>query len=164
MFFDLKNLLTKGYNCNYSLLILNQTSNVNNVFLCFLNTYKEPIHMTDSIKKISNDLKKFAIERDWEQFHTPKNLSMALIAEAAELVEHFQWLTPEQSKMIKGEKLADISHEIADIFIYLLRITEQLDVDLVKATREKMTINETRFPIDEKGKQNSKDRKYKYRE
>ncbi|MCP3850734.1 MAG: nucleotide pyrophosphohydrolase [Gammaproteobacteria bacterium] len=117
--------------------------------------------MTDSIKKISNDLKKFAIERDWEQFHTPKNLSMALIAEAAELVEHFQWLTPEQSKMIKGEKLTDISHEIADIFIYLLRIAEQLDVDLVKATREKMTINETRFPIDEKGKQNSKDRKYK---
>ncbi len=117
--------------------------------------------MPDTIEKISNDLKNFAIERDWEQFHTPKNLSMALIAEAAELIEHFQWLTPEQSKEITGEKLKDISHEMADIFIYLLRIAEQLDVDLVKATREKMAINEKRFPATEKGQQNRKDKKYK---
>ncbi|RKZ90940.1 MAG: nucleotide pyrophosphohydrolase, partial [Gammaproteobacteria bacterium] len=60
--------------------------------------------MPDTVKNISNDLKQFAIDRDWEQFHTPKNLSMALIAEAAELVEHFQWLTPEQSKTITGAK------------------------------------------------------------
>ncbi len=117
--------------------------------------------MTDTVEKISNDLKQFAIERDWEQFHTPKNLSMALIAEAAELIEHFQWLTPEQSKEVTGEKLQDISHEMADIFIYLLRIAEQLDVDLVKATREKMMINEQRFPATEKGQQNRKDKKYK---
>ncbi|WP_198264375.1 nucleotide pyrophosphohydrolase [sulfur-oxidizing endosymbiont of Gigantopelta aegis] len=116
--------------------------------------------MPDTIEKISNDLKNFAIERDWEQFHTPKNLSMALIAEAAELIEHFQWLTPEQSKELSGEKLKDVSYEMADIFIYLLRIAEQLDVDLVTATREKMAINEHRFPASEKGQQNRKDKKY----
>ena len=116
--------------------------------------------MTDNVEKISNDLKRFAIERDWEQFHTPKNLSMALIAEAAELIEHFQWLTPEQSKKVSGDKLKDISHEMADIFIYLLRISEQLDVDLISATREKMAINEKRFPATEKGQQNRKDKKY----
>ncbi len=117
--------------------------------------------MPDTVEIISNDLKEFAIARDWEQFHTPKNLSMALIAEAAELIEHFQWLTPEQSKKVTGEKLKDISYEMADIFIYLLRIAEQLDVDLVKATREKMVINEKRFPASEKGQQNRKDKKYR---
>ena len=116
--------------------------------------------MSDSIKQISDDLKKFAIARDWEQFHTPKNLSMALIAETAELIEHFQWLTPEQSKSITGEKLKDISHEMADIFIYLLRMAEQMDIDLVTATREKMAINEARFPADKDSQQNHKDKKY----
>ncbi|MCU7800117.1 MAG: nucleotide pyrophosphohydrolase [gamma proteobacterium symbiont of Lucinoma myriamae] len=89
--------------------------------------------MSDSIKNLSNELKDFAIKRDWEQFHTPKNLSMALIAEAAELIEHFQWLTPEESKNVNGEKLKDISHEMADIFIYLLRMAEQLNIDLMSA-------------------------------
>lgn len=116
--------------------------------------------MTDTIEKISKDLKKFAVERDWEQFHTPKNLSMALIAESAELIEHFQWLTPEESKKVTGEKLKDISHEMADIFIYLLRIADQLDVDIIKATRGKMAINEKRFPKSEQGQQNRKDKKY----
>ena len=103
--------------------------------------------MPDSVKKISDDLKEFAIKRDWEQFHTPKNLSMALIAEAAELVEHFQWLTAEQSQSLKDEQLKEVSYEMADIFIYLLRMSEQLDIDLMSAAREKMAINETRFPI-----------------
>jgi dCTP diphosphatase len=105
--------------------------------------------MTDTVEKISHDLKQFAISRDWEQFHTPKNLSMALIAEAAELVEHFQWLTPEQSKTVSGKKLEDISLEMADILIYLLRMAEQLDIDLMPATRKKMAINEKRFPVNE---------------
>ena len=113
--------------------------------------------MTDSVQKISDDLKSFALERDWEQFHTPKNLSMALIAEAAELVEHFQWLTPEQSNTIDGDKLKEVSYELADIFIYLLRMAEQLDIDLMQATREKMQINEERFPTSIKGRQNHKD-------
>ena len=103
--------------------------------------------MPDTVKKISDDLKEFAIKRDWEQFHTPKNLSMALIAEAAELVEHFQWLTAEQSQALKDEQLKEVSYEMADIFIYLLRMSEQLDIDLMSAAREKMAINETRFPV-----------------
>ncbi|NOQ80000.1 MAG: nucleotide pyrophosphohydrolase [Gammaproteobacteria bacterium] len=116
--------------------------------------------MSNTIKNLSNDLKNFAIKRDWEQFHTPKNLSMALIAEAAELVEHFQWLTPEESKNVSGEKLKDISHEMADIFIYLLRMAEQLDIDLISATKEKMAINEKRFPTETNTEQNHKDNKY----
>jgi len=104
--------------------------------------------MADNIEKISDDLKKFAIKRDWEQFHTPKNLAMALIAETAELVEHFQWLTPEESMNVADNKLKDISYEMADILIYLLRISERLDIDLLAATREKMVINEKRFPIE----------------
>jgi len=116
--------------------------------------------VSDSIKNISNELKEFALKRDWQQFHTPKNLSMALIAEAAELVEHFQWLTPEESKNIQGEKLKDISHEMADIFIYLLRLSEQLDIDIEAATREKMAINEKRFPAEADCLQNHKDKKY----
>lgn len=116
--------------------------------------------MSNEIKIISEDLKKFAIARNWEQFHTPKNLSMALIAEAAELVEHFQWLTAEQSKTLDGEKLKDVSHEMADIFIYLLRMAEQLDVDLLAVTREKMAINEKRFPAEKNTRQNHKDNKY----
>ena len=102
--------------------------------------------MSDSITQLSQDLKEFAIKRDWEQFHTPKNLSMALIAEAAELVEHFQWLTPEESQAISDETLKEVGYEMADIFIYLLRISEQLEVDLIAETRAKMAINEMRFP------------------
>ncbi len=116
--------------------------------------------MTDSIQKLSDDLKQFAMARNWEQYHIPKNLAMALIAEAAELVEHFQWLTPEQSQSVSGEKLKDIGYEMADIFIYLLRMAEQLDIDLMKVTREKMAINETRFPATEEINQNHKDNKY----
>lgn len=103
--------------------------------------------MSDTVKQLSTDLKEFAVKRDWEPFHTPKNLSMALIAEAAELVEHFQWLTAEESQQVKDKKLQEISYEMADIFIYLLRMSEQLDIDLIAATREKMAINETRFPV-----------------
>ncbi len=116
--------------------------------------------MSSEIKKLSDDLKEFAIRRNWEQFHTPKNISMALIAETAELIEHFQWITPEESMNIKGDKLKDISYEMADIFIYLLRMAERLDIDLVKSTREKMVINEERFPDKIKGVQNHKDNQY----
>lgn len=117
--------------------------------------------MKKSVQLLSDELKQFALARDWEKFHTPKNLSMALIAEAAELVEHFQWLTPEQSMQIRGEKLNDIGYELADIFIYLLRISERLNIDLVQVTEEKIAINEKRFPAQDTSEQNHKDRKYK---
>ena len=105
--------------------------------------------MSDSIDQLSKRLAQFAKARDWEQFHTPKNLSMALIAEAAELVEHFQWLTPEQSEALSDEKREAVRMELADIQIYLLRICERLDIDIVAAARDKMAINEKRFPVDQ---------------
>lgn len=104
--------------------------------------------MSDSLKQLSDKLAGFARLRDWEQFHTPKNLSMALIAEAAELVEHFQWLTPEQSASLSAEKLEEVRLELADIQIYLLRIAERLDIDLLQAAYDKMAINEKRYPAD----------------
>ena len=104
--------------------------------------------MSDSLYDLSKQLAEFARVRDWEQFHSPKNLSMALIAETAELVEHFQWLTEEQSGNLPMEKFEEVRMEMADIQIYLLRMAERLGVDLVAAAQEKMTINEQRFPVD----------------
>jgi len=102
--------------------------------------------VNDSIENLRRELSQFAQKRDWEQYHSPKNLSMALIAEAAELVEHFQWLTEEQSHSLEKKQLHEVSLELADIFIYLIRISDQLDVNLLAAAREKMAINEKRFP------------------
>jgi len=101
-----------------------------------------------SLSELSDSLADFARQRDWEQFHSPKNLSMALIAEAAELVEHFQWLTEEQSKNIDAEKKQAVSLELADILIYLIRTAERLDIDLIEATWKKIDINNQRFPVE----------------
>lgn len=103
--------------------------------------------MTDSLAQLNQRLIEFAQTRDWEQFHTPKNLSMALIAEAAELVEHFQWLTQEQSWLEgKAAKKAEVAQELADILIYLIRLGERLDIDLIQAAWDKIAINEERYP------------------
>jgi len=101
-----------------------------------------------SLSELSDTLADFARQRDWEQFHSPKNLSMALIAEAAELVEHFQWLTEEQSKNIDAEKKQAVSLELADILIYLIRTAERLDIDLIESAWKKIEINNQRFPIE----------------
>ncbi|MGM0595021.1 MAG: nucleotide pyrophosphohydrolase [Pseudomonadota bacterium] len=103
--------------------------------------------MSDSLEQLRRRLRSFARERDWEQFHSPKNLSMALIAEAAELVEHFQWLSEEQSHTLPPEKLEEVRLELADIQIFLIRIADQLGVDLVRAAQDKTDINEKRFPV-----------------
>lgn len=102
--------------------------------------------MNPQLEPITQRLARFAAARNWEQFHSPKNLSMALIAEAAELVEHFQWLTEEQSRSLSKPQHAEVRMELADIFIYLIRIADQLGVDLMAAADEKITINESRFP------------------
>lgn len=102
----------------------------------------------DSLTSLNRRLKNFAQSRDWEQFHSPKNLSMALIAEAAELVEHFQWLSEEESASLSPEKLEEVRMELADIQIYLIRIAERLGVDLLAAAQEKMAINEQRYPVE----------------
>ena len=93
-------------------------------------------------------LRQFADVRDWNQFHSPKNLSMALIAEAAELIEHFQWLTEEQSQNLPAEKLAEVELELADIQIYLIRIADKLNIDILKAVDKKILINEAKYPTE----------------
>ena len=102
---------------------------------------------TDSLEALRRQLADFARARDWEQFHSPKNLAMALIAEAAELVEHFQWLTEAQSQQLDADKHAAVRLELADILIYLVRTADRLDIDLVAAAREKIALNEQRFPV-----------------
>lgn len=104
--------------------------------------------MTDPYAELKQRLRAFAQARDWERFHSPKNLSMALIAEAAELVEHFQWLNEQQSADLPPEKRRDVAHELADILIYLVRLADRLDIDLAHAVDEKIRINEQRYPAD----------------
>lgn len=103
---------------------------------------------TTALDRLVQRLRGFARERDWEQFHSPKNLSMALIVEAAELVEHFQWLTEQQSLQLTANKLAAVEQELADIFIYLIRISDRLGVNLVEAAWRKIEINERKYPAD----------------
>ena len=99
------------------------------------------------IDNLKAEIKAFADARDWEQFHTPKNLSMAVAGEAGELVSEFQWLTAEESKLSKlsPEKLSDIELEIADVAIYLIRLADVLNVDVASVVRKKLAINESRF-------------------
>jgi NTP pyrophosphatase (non-canonical NTP hydrolase) len=102
----------------------------------------------DSLQDLSDKLLQFARSRDWEQFHSPKNLAMALAGECGELLEHFQWLSEEQSRNLAVDKRAEIALEMADILIYLLRLGERLEVDIVDAAYRKMAINESRYPAD----------------
>lgn len=97
---------------------------------------------------ITKQLREFSRVRDWDKFHTPKNLAMALSGEAGELLEHFQWLTPEQSCKLDANKRHEVSLEMADILIYLLKLEDHLDINLLEAVHEKMAINENRFPVD----------------
>ncbi len=107
----------------------------------------------DSLEQLRRRLAKFADERDWQQFHSPKNLSMALIAEAAELVEHFQWLSEAQSLELDDEKRSQVRLELADILIYLVRTADRLDIDLIAAANDKIAINDGRYPVEKvKGK------------
>ena len=101
------------------------------------------------LELLQQRLREFARERDWDQFHSPKNLSMALIAEAAELVEHFQWLTEEQSAQLPDEKLREVEQELADVFLYLLRIADKLNVDLLAAAAHKIDLNARKYPVEQ---------------
>lgn len=103
---------------------------------------------TPDIVELKRRLRQFAQARDWEQFHNPKNLAMALIVEAAELLEHFQWRTAEQCTELDDATKKEVSLEMADIMIYLLRLADRLDIDLTAAVLEKMAINEQRFPVE----------------
>jgi dCTP diphosphatase len=100
----------------------------------------------DSLQHLYVRLHQFAAARDWEQYHTPKNLAMALAGEAGELLEHFQWLTPEQSLTLPEQTREEVALEMADILIYLIRCADRLGIDLVAAANRKIEINEGRFP------------------
>ncbi len=104
--------------------------------------------MPSELEAIKNSLREFAKERDWDQFHSPKNFSMALIVECAELVEHFQWLTDEQSKQLPEETLEEVSLEMADIMMYLIRLADKLDVDLIDAVNKKIKLNAIKYPVE----------------
>jgi len=103
-----------------------------------------------NLPDIQQKLRKFAEDRNWDQFHSPKNLSMALAAEAAELLEIFQWLTEEQSKDIVNSEneIAQVKEEIADVFIYLVRLADKLNIDIEKEVLAKIALNEKKYPVD----------------
>ena len=99
------------------------------------------------IKQLQQTLTEFAQQRDWEQFHTPKNLAMALSGEVGELLEIFQWLTPEQSQQLSPEKKQHAREEIADVMMYLLRLADKSDIDVMQACQEKIQQNAAKYPI-----------------
>ena len=100
------------------------------------------------LQELREGLDRFVAERDWDQFHTPKNLAMALIAEAAELVEHFQWLTPEQSRDLPAQARSEVELEIADVLLFLLRLCDKLQIDPVQAAHRKLDLNAEKYPVD----------------
>ena len=108
-----------------------------------------------SIEKVTGLLRQFAKDRDWDQFHSPKNLAMALSVEASELLEHFQWLTEEQSAELEGKKRNEVAEEMADVFLYLLRLADKLDIDLLEEANKKIVKNAEKYPA-EKVKGSSK--------
>ena len=100
------------------------------------------------INEITNKIKKFSEDRNWDKFHTPKNLTMALSVEVAELVEIFQWLSQEESSNLDEDILPSVKEELADILIYLIRIADKFNIDLEESVDEKILVNEQKYPIE----------------
>ena len=107
------------------------------------------------MKDLSNQLKSFADERDWNKFHSPKNLAMALSVEASEIVEHFQWMSEKESYSLPPDKLELVKEEIGDVLLYLVRLSDQLNIDPLVAAKEKLEKNKIKYPAEKvKGKSN----------
>ena len=104
--------------------------------------------MPQSLEALKLRLREFAAERDWQQFHSPKNLAMALIVEAAELVEHFQWLSETESGNLSLQRRQEVAHELADILVYLVRLADRLDIDLLQSVDEKLKLNAEKYPAE----------------
>jgi NTP pyrophosphatase (non-canonical NTP hydrolase) len=100
------------------------------------------------LRALQERLAAFAAARDWQQFHSPKNLAMALSVEAGELLEEFQWLSEEASAKLDTDRRERVRLELADVFIYLLRLADRLDVDLLRAAEDKIALNERKYPAD----------------
>jgi NTP pyrophosphatase (non-canonical NTP hydrolase) len=106
----------------------------------------EPCEPCDSLDDLRARLRTFAAARDWEQFHTPKNLAMSVAIEAAEIMEHFQWLTAAQGASLDAAAKRAVGHEIADVLLYLVRLADVLDIDMLAAAREKIGLNAIKYP------------------
>ena len=98
--------------------------------------------------ELTEKLRRFAVERDWEPFHSPKNLSMALSVEVAELAEHFQWLSQEESRNVAGEEREEVAEEIGDVLIYLTRLSDTLGIDPVASALRKVEKNRLKYPVE----------------
>lgn len=106
------------------------------------------VAMNDALLPLIQALRTFAHERDWAQFHTPKNLACALSVEAAELLEHFQWLTDAQSQALTPAQTQQVGAEAADVFLYLLQLCDKLGIDLIAAAQHKLEANALKYPVD----------------
>jgi dCTP diphosphatase len=102
----------------------------------------------DSLERLRAQLAAFAAERDWDQFHNPKNLAMALSAEAGELVEHFQWLSFDEAANLPHAAREEVALECADVLLFLLRLCDKLDIDLAQAAEKKMRLNAQKYPVE----------------
>jgi NTP pyrophosphatase (non-canonical NTP hydrolase) len=104
--------------------------------------------MSQDVEALQSALREFARAREWGQFHSPKNLASALSVESAELLEHFQWLTEEQSRNLSPGKRDEIAEEIADVLIYAMQLADKLGIDLLDAAWKKLKVNEDKYPVD----------------
>lgn len=102
----------------------------------------------DSLDDLKRRLREFAAERDWEQFHSPKNLAMALAGEVGELIEHFQWASETQSAQLDADTRRAVAQEMADVLLYLVRLSDKLEIDLVEAALAKIALNARKYPAD----------------
>jgi NTP pyrophosphatase (non-canonical NTP hydrolase) len=98
---------------------------------------------------LTQKLRQFARERDWERYHSPKNLAMALSGEVGELLEHFQWLTEQQSANLAPQTLREVELELADVLLYLIRLADKLNVDLIDAAHRKIELNAKKYPVEQ---------------
>jgi len=113
--------------------------------------------MSDSLHELRDALRAFAAERDWDQFHSPRNLATALAVEAAELLEPFQWLSEAESRALPPATRAAVEEEMADVLLYLVRLADKLEVDLLEAARAKIARNAEKYPVE---KARGSNRKY----
>ncbi len=102
---------------------------------------------TDSLKHLGALLDAFASEREWEQFHNPKNLAMAVAGEVGELIEHFQWLTPDEAANLPADTREEVALEAADVLLFLIRLCDKLDIDLGAAAGRKLVLNAVKYPV-----------------
>ena len=104
--------------------------------------------MTDSLAALDAEIDAFVLERDWAQFHTPKNLAMSVAIEAAEIMEHFQWCTGEDSHALARAQRDEVANEIGDVLIYLMRLSRTLEIDILTAARCKLAQNRRKYPVE----------------